>query len=228
MKHLTLKSFASDNYAGIHENIMQALIEVNKNHAPAYGNDLETEKAIDILKLYFGPTCDIYFVFNGTGANVTAPATITPPYDSILCAKTSHIHVDECGAAEKFIGCKLIPIPTPHGKLTTEMLRNYMHGLGNQHHSQPRVIAISQPTELGTVYTPTEIKELSTFAHTHHMLLFMDGARLSNAAASLNCSLADITCNAGVDLLTYGGTKNGMMYGEVVIFFNKELSKNYK
>jgi threonine aldolase len=228
MKQLPLKSFASDNYAGVHENIMNALIETNKNHSPAYGNDSETEKAINTLKLHFGINSDIYFVFNGTGANVTALATITPSYGSVLCAETSHIYVDECGAPEKFIGCKLVTIPTPHGKLTTESIRTHIHGLGDQHHSQPRIIAITQSTELGTVYTPTETKELSTFAHAHNMLLFMDGARLSNAAASLNCSLADITCDVGVDVLTYGGTKNGMMYGEVVVFFNKELSKNYK
>ncbi len=204
------------------------MIDANSGHAIAYGNDYYTKSAIEKFKVLLGNNIDVYFVFNGTGANVVGLNTITNTYNSIICAETAHINVDECGAPEKNTGCKIIPVPTNNGKITINLIKQHIKGFGFEHHSQPKIISITQATELGTVYTPDEIKELTSFAHKHNMLVHVDGARICNAAVSLNLDLKNITTDVGIDILSFGGTKNGMMYGEAVIFFNKNLSNNVK
>lgn len=225
---MTRKSFASDNYAGIHPDILKALIDANKGHEKAYGNDSYTQKAIELFKHYFGNEIDVYFVLTGTAANVLGLQALLHSYQAIICAESAHINVDECGAPEKYTGSKLLTIPTPDGKLTVDLIKNQLLSLGDQHRAQPKVISITQATELGTLYTPEEIKALTDFAHANNMYVHMDGARFCNAAATLNLSFAALTKDVGIDLLSFGGTKDGMMLGEAIIFFNKELSKDFK
>lgn len=222
------KSFASDNNSGVHPIIMEALSKANTGHTIGYGDDEITRTAEEKFRLLFGCDLDVYFVFSGTAANVISLASLCEPFHSIICAETSHIHVDECGAPERFTGCKLIPVKTKYGKLTPELIEAYLTGINVEHHSQPHIISITQASELGTVYRPDEIKALSELAHKHNMYLHIDGARIANAVASLGCSVSEITKASGVDVLTFGGTKNGMMFGEAIIFFNKALSKNFK
>ncbi len=222
------RGFASDNNAGVHPVILDSLCKVNVGHVIAYGDDPYTECAIDTMKQHFGEDAGIFFVFIGTAANVLGLSTVTQPYNAIICPDTAHIHVDECGAPEKFTGCKLLTVSTREGKLTVSGIRRHMHGIGFEHHVQPRAISITQSTELGTVYTIEEIREIAEFAHEHDMILHMDGARISNAAVALGCNFYEMTGGAGVDVLSFGGTKNGMMYGEAVIFFNKTLCEDFK
>lgn len=222
------RSFASDNNAGVHPEIIEAIKTVNQGHVIAYGDDEITARALKLFEKHFGRDVSVYFVFGGTGANTLGLKAITKPYQAVLCAETAHINVDECGAPEKFTGCKLVDLATPDGKLRVEQLEPYLHVFGNEHHVQPRVISISQATEMGTVYTKQELRALADFAHANNMLLHVDGARLSNAAASLNVSLKAITADAGVDVLSFGGTKNGMIYGEAVVFFDEKLAEDFK
>jgi threonine aldolase len=222
------RSFASDNNAGIHPEVIEAITAANDGHVVAYGDDPFTARAIKLFQKHFGTDASVYFVFGGTGANVLGLKAITESYHAIICAETAHVHVDECGAPEKFTGCKLVTVPTRDGKLRVDQLELLMHGIGIEHHVQPRVISISQATEMGTVYTKQELKTLADFAHEHNMLLHVDGARLANAAVSLKASLKDVTADAGVDVLSFGGTKNGMMYGEAVIFFNNNVGADFK
>ncbi|GED16123.1 threonine aldolase family protein [Aneurinibacillus migulanus] len=222
------KSFASDNYSGVHPEIMESIIRANVNHVSSYGNDPYSEAAVSKFKEHFGDNIDVYFVFNGTAANVLGLKAITRSYNSIICAETSHIHVDECGAPEYFTGCKTLTLPTEDGKLYVDLIKQHLTGFGDQHHSQPKVISIAQPTELGTVYKPEEIQAIATFAHEHGMLLHMDGSRLSNAAASLKLTFKEITVDVGVDVLSFGGTKNGLMIGEAIVFFDKSLATDFK
>lgn len=224
---MTKKTFASDNYAGIHPDILQAIIDTNTNHAKAYGNDDYTKMAAEAFHQHFGKDNDVFFVFNGTGANVTSIASANKSFQAVICAETAHIQMDECGAPEKFTGSKLLLVPTTNGKITVEKMQRYMLRVGDEHHVQPGVISISQSTEYGTVYTVDEIKALADFAHANNMYLHMDGARISNAAVSLDLEYRAFTKDAGVDVLSYGGTKNGMMVGEAVVFFNRELAKNF-
>ena len=170
----------------------------------------------------------MFFVFGGTGANVLGLKAVTQPYHAIVCAETAHINVDECGAPEKFTGCKLLSVLTKDGKITVDQIKPFLHGVGFEHHVQPRVISISQSTEMGTVYTPGEIKTLADFAHKHKMLLHVDGARIANASVSLKADLKQITADVGVDIMSFGGAKNGMMYGEAVVFFDQTLAKDFK
>ena len=222
------RSFASDNNAGIHPKVLQAIIAANEGHVIAYGDDPYTARAVELFRQHFGKQVEVYFVFGGTGANVLGLKAITQPHHAIVCAQTAHINVDECGAPEKSTGCKLLSVRTPDGKLTADNVRPFLDVLGVEHHAQPRVISISQATEMGTVYTPAELKALSRFAHKQGMFLHMDGARISNAAASLKTSLRAITGDAGVDVLSFGGAKNGMMYGEAVVFFDPVLAQDFK
>ncbi len=222
------RGFASDNNSGVHPIIMNALSGVNAGHTLAYGDDPYTVKAVQSLQNIFGPNSSVHFVFNGTAANVLGLDALTQPYHSIICAETAHINVDECGAPEKFTGCKLLSVATSNGKLTIEGIKKHMHGFGFEHHSQPKVISISQTTEMGTVYTPAEVRELADYAHSYNMKLHMDGARISNAAASLGLGFREFTADAGVDILSFGGTKNGMMYGEAVVFFDSANSGDFK
>jgi len=222
------RGFASDNFSGVLPEVMEAIQKVNHGHSMAYGADPFTASAIEKFKQLFGEDIDVYFVFNGTGANVIGLSTLTQSWNSVICPSTAHIQVDECGAPDKFTGCKFIPIEVTDGKLTPELIKTQLHGFDFEHHSQPKVISITQCTELGTVYSPEEIKAICDLAHEHDMYVHMDGARLANAVASLDVDVREITNKAGVDVLSFGGTKNGMMLGEAVIFFNPELSKNTK
>lgn len=217
------RGFASDNNAGIHPDILKAIENVNRGHVVAYGDDPYTTSAIEKFKVHFGTNIDVYFVFNGTAANVLGITAITRSYNSIICSDLAHLHVDECGAPEKYTGCKLLAIPSGDGKLTIDGIQKHLHGFGFEHHAQPKVVSITQSTEMGTVYRPEEIHKIAKLVHRHDMFLHMDGARIANAAASLNCTFREMTMDAGVDVLSFGGTKNGMMLGEAVIFFNKNV-----
>ncbi len=227
-KIINRRGFASDNNAGVHPSILAALPKVNDGHVIAYGDDPYTEKASAQLREIFGQETEVFFVFIGTAANVLGLSTVTQSYHAVICPETAHINVDECGAPEKFSGCKLLTCSTPDGKLTVDMIASHMHEIGFEHHVQPRVVSITQATELGTVYTLDEIREIAKYTHEHGMLLHMDGARISNAAVSLDCGFYEMTGGAGVDVLSFGGTKNGMMYGEAIIFFNPKLCEDFK
>lgn len=222
------RGFASDNNSGIHPEILAALSAANEGHAVGYGGDQLTGMAVDRFRQEFGDETDVYFVFNGTGANVLALSTLTHSFHSVICAETAHIQVDECGAPEKFTGSKLLPAETNRGKITPQGIAKYLHGFDFEHHSQPKVISISQVTELGTVYSIDEIKAITSLAHQYGLFVHMDGARLANAAVALDLPFRAFTVDAGIDVLSFGGTKNGMMQGEAVLFFNPELSKNAK
>lgn len=220
-----MRSFASDNNSGVHPLVMEALAKANEDHALGYGDDYWTRQATDKVKEVFGRKCQPFFVFNGTGSNVIALQLMTRPFHSIICAQTAHIYVDECGAPVKMTGCQIAPVPTVDGKLTPELIKPYLHGFGDQHHSQPGAIYISQCTELGTVYTLAELKAITSLAHAYGMYVHMDGARIANAAASLNVSLKELTCDCGIDVLSFGGTKNGLMMGECIVVFNPVLTE---
>jgi len=219
--------FASDNYAGVHPRVMAALAAANHGPAKAYGDDELTQAARARFKEVLGDSAEAFFVFLGTGANVLALQAMTRPHHAVLCAASAHINVDECGAPERHLGCKLMHVDTPDGKLTPALLEPFLLHHGNEHHNQPRVISIAQATELGTLYTAAEIRALADFAHGHGMFLHMDGARLGNAAAALGCELREITSDAGVDALSFGGTKNGLMFGEAVVFFRPEFAQDF-
>ncbi|MFI3264314.1 MAG: low specificity L-threonine aldolase [Rikenellaceae bacterium] len=221
-----MRSFGSDNNSGVHPLIFKALEEANVDHAIGYGDDKWTEAATAKIKEVFGASADPYFLFNGTGANSVAIQSVTRPFNSIICATSAHIYVDECGAPQKMSGCAIVAIPTVDGKLSTELIEPYLNNFGVCHHSQPGVVYISQTTELGTVYTIEEIRAIADLVHSYGMYLHMDGARLANAAAFLGCSFKEMTVDAGVDVLSFGGTKNGMMIGESVISFKEEISLN--
>lgn len=215
------RAFASDNNAGVHPEVLAAIAAVNVGHERAYGDDPHTARALAKLRQTFGDDVQAFFVFNGTGGNVLGLKAVTEPYHAVICAASAHIYADECGAPERFTGCKLLPLDTPAGKLTPAGVEPLLTGLGDPHHSQPKVVSITQATELGTVYTPAEIGELAELCRARSLYLHMDGARLFNAAASLGVSLARVTREAGVDVLTLGGTKNGILGGEVVLFMNR-------
>src|SRR5215207_2937685 len=222
------RGFASDNNAGVHPRVWDALRSADHGHVVAYGDDVYTETAVRLFRERFGETAEVFFVFGGTGANVSALAAVARPFQAVVCAETAHVNVDECGAPERFTGCKLVDLPTPDGKLRVEQVEPLLARLGDQHHVQPRVVSVSQPTELGTVYTVEELTRLASFAHERSMLLHVDGARLANAAAHLNVSLEELTAGAGVDVLSFGGTKNGMMYGEAVVFFDPARAAEFR
>jgi threonine aldolase len=222
------RGFASDNNSGVHPRVMDALRSANHGHAVAYGDDVYTETAAGLFRERFGGRAEIFFVFGGTGANVSALAAVTRPFQAVVCAETAHVNVDECGGPELFTGCKLLDLPTPDGKLRPEQIEPLLARVGDQHHVQPRVVSVAQATELGTVYAAEELARLAEFAHGRGMLLHVDGARLANAAAHLGVTLKELTAGAGVDVLSFGGTKNGMMYGEAVVFFDPALAENFK
>lgn len=221
-----MRSFASDNNSGVHPLVMEALIKANEDHAVGYGDDPWTAAAVAKIKSIFGEAASPFFVFNGTGANSVALQAVTRSFNSILCAETAHINVDECGAPARMTGCVVVTIPTSDGKLTPELIKPRLHNFGVCHHSQPKAVYISQVSELGTVYTIEEVKVIADLLHAHNIYLHMDGARLANACAYLNCSMKQITVDAGVDILSFGGTKNGMMMGEAVISFRPEITEN--
>jgi len=214
-----VRSFASDNNAGVHPAVLRAIAAVNRGHVVGYGDDPYTESAVRNFNRHFGQDIKVFFVFNGTAANCLSLKAFTSSYEAVICAEAAHIYVDECGAPERFTGCKLIPLPTQNGKLTVDAVRSAYHGIGDQHHVQPRVISITQATEVGTVYKPDEVQQLARFAHERGMYLHVDGARIANAAASLGLSLREGTRDLGVDVLSFGATKNGAMGAEAVVFF---------
>lgn len=222
-----MKAFASDNYSGVHPEIIEALVSANQEHQGAYGNDEFTKRATDLFRKNFGNETEVFFVYNGTGANVLGLSALTRPYHSIICSELAHINVDESTAPEKFMGCKLIGISTTNGKILPHQIEEKIQRMGDQHHPQAKVISISQSTEYGTVYTIDEIKRISEVAKKHNLYLHMDGARISNAAVSLHTDFKSFTKDAGVDVLSFGGTKNGMMFGEAVVIFNPELAREF-
>lgn len=222
------RGFASDNNSGIHPEILKAIAAANEGHAVGYGGDELTEKARQRFRQEFGEQTEVFLVFNGTGANVLGLSTLTQSFHSIICADTAHIQTDECGAPEKFTGCKLLPVESQGGKITPDGIRKHLHDFGFEHHSQPGVISISQATELGTVYSLEEIKAITALAHEFGLYVHMDGARLANAAVALDLPFRAFTVDAGVDVLSFGGTKNGMMLGEAVLFFNPALTAHTK
>lgn len=219
-----MKSFASDNYSGIHPEIFEAIQQANSQHQISYGNDFYTQEAQSIFEKAFGEVTVLY-TFNGTGANVICLKCCTLAFQAVICSEYSHILVDECGAPTQSIGCSLLPLPTPDGKLTPELIKPFLNRIGNVHNTQPKVISISQSTELGTVYSIKELKELCQFAHEHNMFVHLDGARISNAVASLGVSLKEATIYCGIDIMSFGGTKNGLLMGEAVLIFNKQLAE---
>ena len=218
-------SFASDNYAGALPEVLEAISAANLGHAPAYGADEWTDALQERIRESFGPEARAFPVFNGTGANVTALRALTRPYDAVVCAETAHLNVDECGAPERIGGVKLLTVATPDGKLTPELVAPRLVRFGDEHAVQPRVISITQSTELGTVYSPDETRALADLAHEHGMALHVDGARLANAAASLGLPLAAVATEAGVDALSFGATKNGALGAEAVVLLGADLGE---
>lgn len=223
-----MKGFGSDNHSGVHPRLMEAIVKANRDHAPSYGTDLWSQEAERVFRELFGDSTKVFFVFNGTAANVLALASLVKPFEAVLATEDSHLHNDECGAPERHLGSKLITIPTRDAKLSPALLKPYLIRRGDQHRSQIRAISITQPTELGTLYTIDEIKELARFAKAEGLFLHMDGARLVNAAAALGVELRALTADCGVDVVSFGGTKNGLMFGEAVLFLNPALAENFK
>jgi threonine aldolase len=227
-KCIIKRGFASDNNAGIHPEILDEIIAVNKGHVVGYGSDIYTEQALNIFKEFFGSNTETFFVFTGTAANVLCLSGITRSWNSVITSSSSHMEQDECGAPEKLTGCKILTVDTPDGKITTDLIERHMHGFDFEHHSQPKVISISQATEMGTVYSSAEIRKIADFSHNKGMFLHIDGARISNAAVTLNLPFKTFTTDAGVDILSFGGTKNGMMLGEAICFLQPGLSGDFK
>ncbi len=221
------RSFASDNNAGVHPEVLKAISAVNQGHTVGYGDDPYTQSVVVKFKKHFGSDIAVFFVFNGTAANCLSLKALTNSYHAVICAESAHIYTDECGAPEKFTGCKLIPIVPQNGKLTVASVGHAYHGVDDPHHVQPRVISITQATEVGTLYQPAEIKALARFAHDRGMFLHVDGARIANAAASLGQTLRQATRDLGVDVLSFGGTKNGALGAEAVIFFDPKLGHDF-
>jgi Threonine aldolase len=222
------RAFASDNWAGVHPDVLQAIADANTGHAASYGNDEWSGRAVEKVRELVGADCDVFFLFSGTAANVLGLQSIVRPYQSVLCAETAHIYTSECGAPEKHTGSKLIPLPSPNGKIETSDIIAQLGYIGNEHHAQPRAVSITQSTEYGTVYSLAEVKKIADVAHKNGMSLHMDGARIFNAAVSLNCTLAATTREVDVDVLSFGGTKNGLIAGEAVVFFDRSLAKDFE
>jgi threonine aldolase len=222
-----VKSFASDNYAGAHPEVLAAIAEANDGHAAAYGADPWTARAEELLREHFGDQATSYLVFNGSAANVLSIRALCRPWESVVCAAQSHINVDECGAPERIAGTKLQAVPTLDAKLTPELVESQIARIDEEHAVQQRVVSISQSTELGTRYSAYEVSALAHFAHERGLLLHVDGARLANAAAALEIPLHAITTDVGVDVVSFGGTKNGILVGEAVVFLAPKLAEGF-
>lgn len=222
------RGFGSDNHSGVSPDVLEALAAANSEHALAYGDDEYTKRLEALYRDTFGSQARPYLVFNGTGANVLCIDAMCRSHEAVVCAETAHINVDECGAPQRVIGCRLLTVDTPDGKLTPDLVRTRLHGFGFEHHSQPKAISISQPTELGTLYTLDEIRALADLAHSYNMYLHVDGARLANAAVALGCSFKQMTTDLGVDALSFGGTKNGLLMGESCVLLNPALDVDMK
>ncbi|WP_323958552.1 threonine aldolase [Arthrobacter sp. JZ12] len=215
-----VRGFASDNYSGVHPEILAALAAANEGHQVAYGDDDYTRRLQELMQEHFGEGTRAYPVFNGTGANVLGLQSLLPRWGAVICARTAHINVDENGAPERIGGMKLLAVATPDGKLTPQLIDQEAWGWGDEHRAQPLAVSITQTTELGTLYTPEEIRAIADHVHARGMHLHMDGARIANAAAALDLPLRAFTRDAGVDILSFGGTKNGLMFGECVVVLN--------
>jgi threonine aldolase len=222
------RAFASDNWAGVHPEVLEAMAAANVGHVPSYGGDPYTLDAIARIADEVGGDPEVFLVFSGTAANVLCLQSMVRSHQAVICSETAHVHTSECGAAEKHIGCKLLPVPSPNGKITVQGIREHLHHIGDEHHVQPRAITITQATEYGTVYTPHEIRVIADFAHANSLLLHIDGARIFNAAAHLKVPLRAIAGDAGVDALSFGGTKNGLIAGEAVVFFKRFLADDFE
>ncbi len=218
-----MRTFASDNNAPVAPEILEALLAANHGDAISYGDDEYTHRARAAFRRHFGEGADVYFVFNGTGANVVALASLLKPYEAVITPASAHLETDECGAFERFAGCKILGVATEDGKLRVADVAAAIGHSGDQHHVQVRAISISQSTEFGGVYTRDEVRDLSAFAREHGIFVHCDGARIANAAAALGVEPREITADAGVDVLTFGGTKNGLMFGEAILFFDPAL-----
>lgn len=223
-----LKCFCSDNFSGVLPEIMKLLSDQNFGHDEPYGNDHFSNKMEIIFNDIFEREVDVFAVYNGSAANVLSIASCINSYNSVLCSELSHINMDECGALEKNIGCKIISIPTYDGKISVVDLENHIKKINNVHKSQPKLISISQCTELGTVYSKNEIKAICDFAHKYNLYVHVDGARIANALAYLKISINELLVETGVDVISFGGTKNGLMFGDAVVFINRVLSSNFK
>lgn len=224
----TLRGFASDNYSGVHPRILEAISRANGGHQIAYGEDEYTGQLDAMARELFGEDAAIFPVLNGTGANVTALQSLLPRWGAVICASSAHINVDENGAPERIGGFKLLQVDTPDGKLTPELIDQEAWGWGDEHRAQPLAVSITQATELGTLYTPEEIKAITEHAHKLGMRVHLDGSRLANAAASLGVELRELTTDAGVDIVSLGGTKNGMLAGEGILTLRPELAADMK
>ncbi|WP_243745028.1 threonine aldolase family protein [Streptomyces hainanensis] len=223
-----VRGFASDNYSGAHPEILAALALANGGHQPSYGADAYTEHLQDVFRAHLGPRAEVYPVFNGTGANVVALQALTDRWGAVITGDTAHIHTDECGAPERVGGLKLLTVPTPDGKLTPELIARQAFGFEDEHRATPQVVSLTQTTELGTRYTPDEIRAICEFAHERGMTVHLDGARIANAAAALDLPLRAFTTDVGVDVLSFGGTKNGMLFGEAVVLLTPGVARRMR
>jgi threonine aldolase len=221
------RGFASDNNSGVHSEVLAAIAAANEGHVVAYGDDDYSAAARDRIREHFGESAAAFFVFNGTGANVTAIDALTEPHEAVICTDVAHMNVDECGAPERIAGIKLLQVANTGGKLTPADVGRWEAHRGDEHAVQPRVVSITQATELGTVYTLAETRAIADAAHDLDIHLHVDGARLANAAVSLGASLKEVTVDAGVDAVSFGGTKNGLMVGEAVVFLRPELAGSF-
>lgn len=219
-----LRGFASDNYAGAHPEVLQALADANEGHQISYGEDVYTEHLQEVMKQHFGDEAEVFPVFNGTGANVTALTAMLPRWGAVVASKTAHIHTDENGAPERVSGLKLLTVETPNGKLTPELIDREAWGWGDEHRAQPLAVSITQTTELGTLYSIDELRAITDHVHAKGMTVHMDGARIANAAAALGTGLREFTTDVGVDVLSFGGTKNGILYGEAIVALNPDAA----
>ncbi len=222
-----MKGFGSDNHSGMHPEILKKFIDANVEHSPSYGTDSYSEQAIEIFRAHFGKQCDVHFVYNGTAANVLCLRAAVKNYESFMCSDVSHLNIDECGAPEFFSG-KLIPVKSANGKIIFSELEKHLIRKGDQHYSQPRLISLTQPTELGTCYSLNEIQNIVTLAKKHNMYIHIDGARLTNAVVHLKTTFKEMITDLGIDIVSFGGTKNGLAFGEAVLILNKDLQKDFK
>lgn len=216
------RGFASDNYAGVHPEVLTALSEANEGHQIAYGEDVYTARLGEVIREHFGPPAEVFPVFNGTGANVLSLTAMMPRWGAVICSSLAHIHTDEGGAPERVSGIKLFTVPHHQGKITPDDIAKEAFGFGDEHRAQPAVVSITQSSELGTVYTPEEIRAIADFVHGHGMLLHLDGARIWNAHASLGLPFHAFTTDVGVDVVSLGGTKNGLLGAEAIVVVNPD------
>jgi threonine aldolase len=223
--HDQSRGFASDNYAGAHPEVLRAIAAATSGHQPAYGADEWTARLVEAMRDLLGPQVEVFPVFNGTGANVTALTSMMPRWGAVVTTSTAHVNTDEGGAPERVSGLKLLTVDTPDGKLTPELVDRHAWGWGDEHRAQPLTVSITQTTELGTLYTVDEVRAIADHAHERGMAVHMDGARIANAAAALGVPVRDFTAEAGVDVLSFGATKNGALYGEAIVVLNPSAAE---